>query len=108
MLYSVPMTDPTPQAPYKDDDLVYVDPENKTVVGRLEWSRSGNPKSLLMPAKEKEERRGGGPRRKRYYPFGTYRSMKRIYQLEGKPKKREGGLSLDEALQKALKEAFWD
>ncbi|MEK7218799.1 MAG: hypothetical protein AAB728_05035 [Patescibacteria group bacterium] len=103
------MSDPTPpQAPFKDDDLVYVDPENRTVIGPVEWSRAGNPKPKpkLMPEAEGERTRG--PRRKHYYPWGTYKSMKRVYQLEGKPKKVEGNMPLDDAMQRAAKEAFWD
>ncbi len=101
------MTDPTPPVTYKDDDLVYVDPDSKTVVGPVEWSRSGNPKPLLIPPSE-EEKKGRGPRRKRYYPWGTYKSMKKVYQLEGKPKKVEGNMPLEDAIQHALKEAYWD
>jgi hypothetical protein len=102
------MTDPATSTGYKDADLVYVDPESKTVVGPLEWSRAGNPKAKLMPEnpeKKGEGRRGGG---KRYYPWGTYRSMKRVFQLEGKLKKVEPTLNLDQAIEKAMKEPFWD
>lgn len=92
---------------YKDEDLVYVDPDTRTVVGLLEWNRAGNPKPKLMPETD-DDRKRGGHRRKRYYPWGTYRSMKRVYQLEGKLKKMEGNMPLDEAVQKAVKEAYWD
>ena len=46
--------------------------------------------------------------RQRYYPWGTYRSMKKIYKLEGKPKAVENLKTLDEVLERALREPFWD
>jgi hypothetical protein len=120
----------TPAAPaYKDDDLVYVDPEARTVVGLVEWNVSGRPKSLLMkmpgedapeaaPAAPAAEAKDGKPpikgkdrrppRRQRFYPWGTYRSMKRIYKIEGKIHKEESNKTLDEVIEKALKEPFWD
>ncbi|MFA6038974.1 MAG: hypothetical protein WCV62_03550 [Candidatus Peribacteraceae bacterium] len=101
------MDEPSVPTAYKDEDLVYVDPDTRTVVGLLEWSRAGNPKPKLMPEGETEQKRKG-PRRKRYYPWGTYKSMKRVYQLEGKLKKTEGNMPLDDAMQRAAKEAFWD
>ncbi len=126
-----PSTDaPAPSAngPYKDDDLVYVDPESRTVVGRVEWSNTGRPKSLERPSKVVEEddddgkekasanpkdkgKRGGRPMRKprvRYYPWGTYRSMKKLFKIEGKVPEVRGNATLDDVLPKALNEAFWD
>lgn len=114
---------PEPAAPaYKEDDLVYVDPDLRTVVGLVEWQPNGRPKALLMKedeALEEEETKEGAPRpvkgkvrkgppRKRYYPWGTYRSMKRVYKIEGKQPKQESQKTLDEVIEKALKEPFWD
>jgi len=118
---------------YKDDDLVYVDPDTRTVVGFVEWSNNGRPKPLLMkkdepviipelkeavePAKPvaatptekgKPARRPAPPRRLRYYPWGTYRSMKRVYKIEGKQIKEESNKTLDEVIEKALTQPFWD
>ncbi len=137
---------------YKDEDLVYVDPQLRLVVGFVEWSNSGKPKALLMKDKgevdddedesapiskpgavnkvepKAEEKApaaapvAGKPvpkgfdkgrirrKRVRYYPWGTYRSMKRIYKIEGKVRndKDENRKTLDEVLEKALKEPFWD
>lgn len=101
---------------YADDDLVYVDPETRTVVGRVEWSNSGRPKSLERPTKQREEEDeedGKGKRRMRkprvrYYPWGTYRAMKRLFKIEGKVPEERGNATLDEVLPKALNEAFWD
>ena len=101
------------QAPeYKDDDLVYVDPDARTVIGLVQWSSSGRPKSLPIPpppavSSTEQTKRGRAPKNK-YYPWGTYRSMKRLYKLEGAPHKQEASQLIDEALEKALKEPFWD
>jgi hypothetical protein len=42
------------------------------------------------------------------YPWGTYRSMKRIYRLEGKVKDADVDATLDDVLPKALNQAFWN
>lgn len=110
------MDDQTTQPPagYGDDDLVYVDPDAKAVVGRIEWNRNGIPKSLPVPETERSgtEEKGKGRRRgsgRKHYPWGTYRSMKRAFQLEGKQGKRtDPGKTLDEVIGRALQEAFWD
>lgn len=123
---------PEPRVPgvYRDEDLVYVDPKERKVVGFVEWNKNGNPKKLPMkemieeeedePAKEepaaKGAKEGRGPkggarrrvRRERFYPWGTYRSMKRIYKLEGKIAREENQKTLDEVMEKALSEPFWD
>ena len=117
----VPAPEPAVPGVYKDDDLVYVDPDSRTVVGRVEWSNSGRPKSLPMKEEMVEvEEDDKGPkgkgkgrpprrqRRQRYYPWGTYRSMKRIYKIEGKQIKEESNKTLDEVIEKALQEPFWD
>jgi len=93
---------------YSDNDLVYVDPKTRQVIGFLEWSRSGKPKPKLMEVSEKEEGEKRKRRRKQYYPWGTYRSMKRVYRIEGKEKEAENTRTFDEALTKATNEPFWD
>lgn len=94
---------------YKDEDLVYVDPENKTVVGMVQWSNSGKPKAMPIPeAPAPEGREGRRPRRQRFYPWGTYRSMKKIYKLEGKIRAEPPTLTLDEAIERAMKEPYWN
>lgn len=106
----------TPAGIYKDDDLVYVDPEKRVVVSRVEFHQNGKPKALPMKTEEVEDdatdekpvKGRKRPRRQRYYPWGTYRSMKRIYKLEGKIPKEESQKTLDEVIEKALKEPFWD
>lgn len=100
-------------APYRDDDLVYVDPDERKVVGRVQWSNSGKPKSLTVEKVEESHDADGKGRRRRgrerkYYPWGTYRSMKRIYKIEGKIREEKTERSLDEVIHLALKEPFWD
>lgn len=107
------MTDPTSTPPpYKDDDLVYVDPETRQVVGIVEWSKNEKPKSkpYVPVASTKELKPGEKPRGfwRKFYPFGTYKSMKRIFKVEGKVKDPEPNKTLEEVLPKALNEAFWD
>ncbi len=102
-----------PQAPsYKDDDLVYVDPETRTVVGHVEWNKSGEkPLSKLYVAPKATDAKGKEPSKRSFwrkvYPWGTYRSMKRIFKVEGKIKDAEPNKTLEEVLPKALSEAFW-
>lgn len=109
---------------YKDDDLVYVDPHARTVVGLVEWLPSGKPKAMPVKTevvedvpgepteakdvKDEKGKRRKAPMRQRYYPWGTYRSMKRVYKIEGKQIKAESPYTLDQVMEKALKEPFWD
>lgn len=116
---------------YNDDDLVYVDPEAKVVVGRVEFNEKGLPKPLAMPprvsdvpeedaaetkpepaakpgAKGGRDRRPPRKPRTRYYPWGTYRSMKKIYKIEGKVPEAERTLTLDDVMEKAVQEPYWD
>lgn len=110
------MTDPTPtppvapsaSGPFRDDEVVYVDPDTRTVVGRLEWGKNENPKSLPYKKIEVKEGERKGQFWRKFYPFGTYRSMKRIYKLEGKIKDVEPNRTLEEVLPRALNEAFWN
>ena len=113
------MTDPQPPSQYKDDDLVYVDPDARVVVGIVEFDRNDVPKPKKWVTEEKEplevpeakdgkKPRGRAPRRDRFYPWGTYRSMKRIYRLEGKEKWQPSEKTLDEVIVKALEQPFWD
>ena len=130
-------------ATYQDDDLVYVDPDAKVVVGRVEFNEKGVAKKLERPAfgadvgedesdakietkeekpveaakpepkgrgrgRGRDDRRGPRKPRVRYYPWGTYRTMKKIYKIEGKVFEAERTLTLDDVMEKALKEPYWD
>ncbi len=101
-------------ADFRDDDFIYVDPEKRVVVGRVEWTAEGLPIPLKRGEEDvqqdtaehahKERRRT----RERYYPWGSYRTMKQIYRLEGKTKEAAGEGTLDTVLEKALREPYWD
>jgi len=98
-----------PDIVYKDEDLVYVDPENRVVVGYVQWSNSGKPKALAMKMEEVvEEAADGKRRRQRFYPWGTFRSMKKIFKIGGKVMQEDNRKTLDEVMEKALKEPYWD
>lgn len=127
------MTEPTvpDTGAYTDDDLVYVDPDLRVVVGRVQFDDKGNAKKLERPSRdvetdddesdakieskgdEKPKGRGRDRRpprkpRKRYYPWGTYRTMKKIYKIEGKVFEAERTTTLDDVMEKALQEPYWD
>ena len=91
---------------HRDDELVYVDPDQKIVVGPVEWNKAGNPKPLPFKVDETatEKRRGN----RKFYPWGTYKSMKRVFKLEGKQGKVQPDKTLDQVISKALEQPFWD
>ncbi len=127
---------------YKDEDLVYVDPDARAVVGRVEFNEKGLAKPLAMPSRAVEtdedesdvkldakpdapaaaatpvapakpvgrgkDRRPPRKPRTRYYPWGTYRTMKKIYKIEGKVPEAERTLTLDDVMEKAVQEPYWD
>lgn len=106
---------------YKDDDLVYVDPKERIVVGLVQFDAKDIPKPLEMKmateeADDEEEKPAAKPGAKgrvrkprvRYYPWGTYRSMKKIYKIEGKIHNEPPTATLDEVMEKALQQPYWD
>ncbi len=98
-------------SPYADEDLVYVDPKKRMVIGRVEFAKNGNAKALLMPEEEvTEAKEGRRPRipRKRYYPWGTYRSMRKLYKIDGGITEDDRRIPLDDAMEKSSKEPFWN
>ncbi|MDO8468759.1 MAG: hypothetical protein Q7S29_03310 [Candidatus Peribacter sp.] len=98
-------------ADYADTDFLYFDTEKRSVIGPVEWTKTGNVKPLekksAAPAEAPERRRHGKPR-KEYYIWGTYRSLKRLYNLEGKTKREESTQTLDSAMERALQEPYWN
>ncbi len=116
-------------ATYQDDDFVYVDPETKSVVGKVEWDKNGLPKPLkyvppepkaapIAPAPVAADKNAkpvvgakDKPRRsfsRKFYPWGTYRSMKKVFKVEGKMKEPEPNRTLEEVMPKAISEPFWE
>ncbi len=102
---------------YADTDFVYVDPELRAVVSLVEWDKNGDAVPKEWPRKEREPREGEDDdkrfRRKprlRYYPWGTYKTMAKMYRLEGKGKEREleRYVSLDDAVGKLQEEPYWN
>ena len=98
---------PAPAAPsggsssYGDDALVYVDPDTKTVLGPVQFGKNEVPKSLPVKEASPEERSW-----RKFYPFGTYRSMKRAFRLEGKVREEDSGATLDDVLPKLLNDTL--
>jgi len=96
---------------YNDDDLVYVDPTKREVVGLVKWDKNGNAirleKEEVDDAKENEKKKRG-KQYKSYYPWGTYKTMKKVYKLKGTAKEDQVNQPFDEAFTRATKEAFWD
>lgn len=101
----------TDSTEYKKDDFVYVDPDLKKAVGLVEWDKDGNPLPKEWPYPERED--GKKPMRKprtRYYPWGSYHTMCKLYKLEGKVKDKdpEDYIQLDDAIEKLQEEPYWD
>lgn len=97
---------------YQDNELVYADPEKRVIVGKVEFGKNGNAKPLQMPEvirppKEGDERRRGKPR-KRFYPWGTYRTMRKLYKIDGGVVEADRQITLDLAMEKSAKEPFWN
>ncbi|OGJ53970.1 hypothetical protein A3D11_04425 [Candidatus Peribacteria bacterium RIFCSPHIGHO2_02_FULL_49_16] len=88
-----------------DHELVYVDPEQKTIVGPIEWGRNGKLKSFPIPKKETgEETR---VRRRKFFPICTVKAAKRIWKISGTIAPRPP-MPFDDAMAKALQEPYWD
>ncbi len=106
------MSDITPPA---DDQLVYVDPEKRAVVGLVEWRPDGinvlKEKPVIekasAPEEDKSDKRVRKPR-KYYYPWCSYRTAKRVYFVEGKFKQEDHYLPFEEVLKLALSEPYWN
>ena len=89
-----------PSSQYSDEDLVYVDPDAKTVIGKVEYSSDGMPISL------KYDKSGEGAQKwRKFFPWGSYRSMKRTFRLEGKRSEENANGSFEDALSKLLSDS---
>jgi hypothetical protein len=86
---------------FQDDDLVYVNPDTREVISKVEWDAKEQPKSLKYVQKEE-----GKKSWRKFFPWGTYRSMKHEFRLEGKRKDEEDGTTLEETLPKFLNDTL--
>lgn len=101
---------------FKDSDLVYVYPQKKRVVGLVEWSKEGVPVKKLVeeepePQLEPKEGVTKRPKRrlqKRFYPWCTYKTAKKVYAVEGKFTEEPNYEAFETVLNKAIKEAYWE
>lgn len=105
---------------YAPDDFVYVDPDAKKAVGKVEWDKNGNPLPKEWPFPERPEKEEGDdkkpkfkkPRKKRvrYYPWGSYKTMAKLYKLEGKVKDKDTDdyITLEKAIGNLQEDPFWD
>lgn len=102
----------TTPSPWKDDDLVYVDTDKRSVIGKVEFGKNGEAKPLQIPDDpvviEKLRLRGRTSRKKRFYPWGTYRCIRKLYKIDGGLQEPERRITFEEAVQKSTKEPFWD
>ena len=93
---------PSPETTFRDEELVYVDLENRAVLGPVQWDVQGTPQRL---PKEREEQ--GKHQRKNSYPYCTFRAAQHFIH-----KRRSDGqrlmLLLDEAMDRAQRDPFWD
>lgn len=103
---------------FQPQDFVYVDPEARKAVGPVEWDKDGNPVPKEWPYKEMPEKpedakkppRPKRKRRVRYYPWGSYQTMSKLYKLEGKVKDKEvdSYITLEQAIGKLQEEPYWN
>ena len=104
---------------YSDDDFVYVDPDLKQAVGLVAWDKKGNAVPKEWPRTSKHDHDDEEPEKKsrfkrkpkkRYYPWGSYRTMKKMYKIEGKVKDKdvEDYIPLETAIGKLQEDPYWD
>ena len=93
---------------YSKDDFVYVDPDTRTAIRKVQWDKHGSAIPMEWPRPEKD----GAKRytKKRYYPWGTYATMCKLYKLKGKVKDKdaEGYITIEDAINKLQSEPYWD
>ncbi|PIR53202.1 hypothetical protein COU76_02160, partial [Candidatus Peregrinibacteria bacterium CG10_big_fil_rev_8_21_14_0_10_49_10] len=98
---------------FTNDDFVYVNPAKREVMGKVQWTKEGMPEKMERADPEPDTDEEGGndhrkrSRRKQYYPWGTYRTMKKLFRIEGKEKEIEHYLPLDDAMKLAIEETYW-
>ena len=104
---------------FQPDDFVYVDPDARTAVGLVERDKDGNAVPRQWPRVQKESKDDADDKPKakpfrkprvRYYPWGSYRTMSKLYKLQGKVKDKdtEDYIQLDVAINKLQEEPYWN
>lgn len=87
---------------YDDATLVYINPDTRTVIGPVAWE-GDEPKKL--PYEQPED---ASKKTKRiYYPYCTIRTAKH-FLWKKRPLQEDRKLAIDDALQKATREPFWN
>jgi len=98
------------------EDFVYVDPDLKLAVSLVDWDKDGNALPKEWPRVEKKLAEGEEPRkpfrkpRIRYYPWGSYKTMCKMYKLKGKVKDKdtEDYIMLNDAIDKLQQDPYWN
>ncbi len=102
---------------FNDEQFVYVDPELRLAIGAVEWDSDGNAIPKQWPRKEREHPSGGKEKLKvrrqpheRFYPWGAYKTVSKIYRLQGKAKEKELDryIPLENAIGKLQEEPYWN
>lgn len=102
---------------YKDEDFVYINPDKREVVALVSWDKDGNAIEKEWPYEGKKDQQdddGGDKRRRkprtRYYPWGSYRTMTKLYKLKGKLKDKdtEDYIPLEDAINKLQEDPYWN
>lgn len=101
---------------FSAEDFVYVDPDLKKAVGLVEWDKDGNALPKEWPRVDKKLAEGEEPRKSfrkpkvRYYPWGSYKTMCKLYKLHGKVKDKdtEDYITLETAIGKLKEEPYWN
>lgn len=94
---------------YKETDFVYVDVPNKKIIGLVEWDKNGNAvkKEYVVAETADEDGKKRVRKSKRFYPWCSVLTAKRVYNVAGKYIEENDYESFDEVFSKALKETYW-
>ena len=103
-------TVPTPEVEYNDTDFVYVDVPNKQIVGLVEWDKNGNAikkQYVVQETTDDAQKKGRGKKLKRFYPWCSVKTAKKVYHVAGKFIEENNYDTFDNVFKKAIKETYW-